>query len=67
MSDSEASSPPADVVAAVEAAAGENSPSPARSEELLPVAEKISELNESQSELLGRLRGLKEDLQSWRN
>jgi len=31
------------------------------------VGEKISELNESQSELLGRLRGLKEELQNWRS
>ncbi|KAJ3688499.1 hypothetical protein LUZ61_017663 [Rhynchospora tenuis] len=35
-------------------------------EEMKPVADKIAELNESQSELLGRLRGLKEDLQNWR-
>uniref|UniRef100_A0ACD5XHS5 Uncharacterized protein n=1 Tax=Avena sativa TaxID=4498 RepID=A0ACD5XHS5_AVESA len=66
MSDSEASPAPA-VAPPAEAPASEISPSPARSEELLPVGEKISELNESQSELLGRLRGLKEDLQSWRN
>jgi len=31
------------------------------------VGEKISELNESQSELLGRLRGLKEELQNRSN
>ncbi|XP_062204616.1 uncharacterized protein LOC133906665 isoform X2 [Phragmites australis] len=61
MSDSDASPP------LPPAAAAENSPSPARKEELLPVGEKISELNESQSELLGRLRGLKEDLQNWRS
>ncbi|KQJ86443.1 uncharacterized protein LOC100841257 [Brachypodium distachyon] len=69
MSDSEASPRPAVAVstAEAEASAGENSPSPARNEALLPVGEKISELNESQTELLGRLRGLKEDLQSWRN
>ncbi|KAM0845474.1 hypothetical protein ACQ4PT_056372 [Festuca glaucescens] len=66
MSDSEASPSPA-AAPLVEAPAGESSPSPAWSEELVPVGEKISELNESQSELLGRLRGLKEDLQSWRN
>ncbi|KAM0921826.1 hypothetical protein ACQ4PT_006733 [Festuca glaucescens] len=66
MSDSEASPSPA-AAPMVEAPTGESSPSPARSEELVPVGEKISELNESQSELLGRLRGLKEDLQSWRN
>ncbi|KAK3139952.1 hypothetical protein QOZ80_5AG0393070 [Eleusine coracana subsp. coracana] len=59
MSDSEAS-PPA-------APAAEGSSSPARKEELLPVGEKISELDQSQSELLGRLRGLKEDLQNWRS
>ncbi|CAN6334301.1 unnamed protein product [Urochloa humidicola] len=59
MSDSEASP----------AASAESSqtPSPARKEELLPVGEKISELNESQAELLGRLRGLKEDLLNWRS
>uniref|UniRef100_J3NDZ2 Uncharacterized protein n=1 Tax=Oryza brachyantha TaxID=4533 RepID=J3NDZ2_ORYBR len=37
-----------------------------RKEELLPVEEKISELDESQSKLMGRLRGLKEDLLNWR-
>ncbi|CAD6269958.1 unnamed protein product [Miscanthus lutarioriparius] len=59
MSGSEAPPPPA--------APAETSPSSARKEELLPVEEKISELSESQSELLGRLRGLKEDLLSWRS
>ncbi|XP_020101142.1 uncharacterized protein LOC109719048 [Ananas comosus] len=39
----------------------------AKREDLQPVGEKIAELNESQSELLGRLRGLKEDLQNWRS
>ncbi|CAM0949752.1 unnamed protein product [Alopecurus aequalis] len=62
MSDSEASPSPA-----VAPPAGDSSPSPVKNEEMLQVGEKISELNESQSELLGRLRGLKEDLQSWRN
>ncbi|KAL6842062.1 hypothetical protein ACP4OV_028041 [Aristida adscensionis] len=52
MAGSDASPPPA--------ASAQTSPSHARKEELLPVGEKISELNESQSELLGRLRGLKE-------
>ncbi|CAL4891836.1 unnamed protein product [Urochloa decumbens] len=67
MSDSEAS--PAEQSAPPAAAPAESSPtpSPARKEELLPVGEKISELNESQSELLGRLRGLKDDLLSWRS
>ncbi|TVU49942.1 hypothetical protein EJB05_01287, partial [Eragrostis curvula] len=72
MSDPEAASSPAAPPAAAaataeEAASAETSPSQARKEELLPVGEKISELNQSQSELLGRLRGLKEDLQSWRS
>ncbi|KAL6643682.1 hypothetical protein ACP70R_018448 [Stipagrostis hirtigluma subsp. patula] len=60
----ESDAPPSPAAAA---APDEKSPSQARKEELLPVGEKISELNESQSELLGRLRGLKEDLQSWRS
>ncbi|CAN6338527.1 unnamed protein product [Urochloa humidicola] len=66
MSDSEASlaEQPAPPVASAESSP---TPSPARKEELLPVGEKILELNESQSELLGRLRGLKEDLLSWRS
>ncbi|KAJ1254624.1 hypothetical protein BS78_08G089700 [Paspalum vaginatum] len=67
MSDSEAPPPPAPAAAAPAASAAETPPSPAKKEELLPVGEKISELNESQSELLGRLRGLKEDLQNWRS
>ncbi|XP_066355273.1 uncharacterized protein [Miscanthus floridulus] len=66
MSVSEAPPPPAPA-AATPAAPAETSPSSARKEELLPVEEKISELSESQSELLGRLRGLKEDLLSWRS
>lgn len=66
MSDSEASPPPTPA-AATPAAPVETSSSSARKEELLPVEEKISELSESQSELLGRLRGLKEDLLSWRS
>ncbi|CAL4906211.1 unnamed protein product [Urochloa decumbens] len=69
MSDSEASpaEQPAPPVAALAESSSTPSPSPARKDELLPVGEKISELNESQSELLGRLRGLKEDLLSWRS
>jgi chromosome segregation ATPase len=35
-------------------------------EDVQPVADKIAELNESQTELLGRIRGLKECLHSWR-
>jgi len=71
MSGSEASpaEQPASPGAAPEVSA-ESAPSPAdsqRKEELLPVGEKISELNDSQSELLGRLRGLKEDLENWRS
>ncbi|KAL6188599.1 hypothetical protein ACLB2K_039991 [Fragaria x ananassa] len=36
-------------------------------ENLTPVACKIEELNESRAELLGRIRGLKKDLQTWRS
>ncbi|KAG8093151.1 hypothetical protein GUJ93_ZPchr0012g20254 [Zizania palustris] len=59
--------PPAVSDDAAPAAAGEEPPSLERKEELLPVVEKISELDESQSKLLDRLRGLKEDLLNWRN
>ncbi|KAM5569001.1 hypothetical protein ABKV19_016496 [Rosa sericea] len=36
-------------------------------ENLTPVACKIEELTESRSELLGRIQGLKTDLQTWRS
>ncbi|KAL6185964.1 hypothetical protein ACLB2K_042086 [Fragaria x ananassa] len=36
-------------------------------ENLTPVACKIEELNESRAELLGRIQGLKKDLQTWRS
>ncbi|VVA16801.1 PREDICTED: CAP-Gly domain-containing linker 1 [Prunus dulcis] len=36
-------------------------------ENLIPFGSKIAELNESRSELLGRIQGLKQDLQSWRS
>ncbi|XP_061370572.1 uncharacterized protein LOC133313242 [Gastrolobium bilobum] len=34
-------------------------------ENITPISSKISELNESRSELLGRIQSLKQDLQSW--
>ncbi|XP_062108630.1 uncharacterized protein LOC133819396 isoform X2 [Humulus lupulus] len=38
-----------------------------KKENIIPVAKKIAELNESRSELLTRIQGLKQDLQSWRS
>ncbi|XP_017408184.1 uncharacterized protein LOC108321051 [Vigna angularis] len=37
-----------------------------KKENVTPVTSKIAELNESRSELLGRIQSLKQDLQSWR-
>uniref|UniRef100_I1MGK9 Uncharacterized protein n=1 Tax=Glycine max TaxID=3847 RepID=I1MGK9_SOYBN len=36
-------------------------------ENVTPITSKIAELNESRSELLGRVQSLKQDLQSWRS
>nr|AFK39734.1 unknown [Lotus japonicus] len=36
-------------------------------ENITPISSKIAELNESRSELLGRIQGLKQDLQGWRS
>ncbi|KAM0984947.1 hypothetical protein ACFX14_012417 [Malus domestica] len=36
-------------------------------ENVTPIGSKLAELNESRSELLGRIQGLKQDLQSWRS
>ncbi|KAJ8470419.1 hypothetical protein OPV22_024762 [Ensete ventricosum] len=55
-------SPPAPVTAASQLL---SSPS-TKQDDLQPVAAKVAELNESQSELLARLQGLKQDLQNWR-
>ncbi|XP_078175747.1 uncharacterized protein LOC144569328 isoform X3 [Carex rostrata] len=55
-----------DLTPSVHADASLSSPIKKSKEDMQPVADKIAELNESQSELLGRLRGLKEDLQNWR-
>ncbi|KAM6545185.1 hypothetical protein CsatB_025921 [Cannabis sativa] len=38
-----------------------------KKENIIPAAKKIEELNESRSELLTRIQGLKQDLQSWRS
>ncbi|KAI4317598.1 hypothetical protein L6164_025458 [Bauhinia variegata] len=35
-------------------------------ENMTPIASKITELNESRTELLSRIQGLKQDLQNWR-
>ncbi|KAI0504300.1 hypothetical protein KFK09_015252 [Dendrobium nobile] len=43
-----------------------SSASPKR-DDLRPMGIKIAELNESQSELLNRLQGLKQDLQDWKS
>ncbi|XP_074585095.1 uncharacterized protein LOC141840902 isoform X4 [Curcuma longa] len=59
MSDSDPAPPPSPPVSA----AATLSPT---TDDLQPVAAKVAELNESQSELLARLQGLKQDLQSWR-
>ncbi|KAJ4779016.1 uveal autoantigen with coiled-coil/ankyrin [Rhynchospora pubera] len=56
----------ADLVPSLHGDAAFSSPIKNHKEDMQPVADKIAELNESQSELLGRLRGLKEDLQNWR-
>ncbi|KAF8392600.1 hypothetical protein HHK36_022946 [Tetracentron sinense] len=38
-----------------------------KKENLTPIGSKIAELSESRSELLTRIQGLKQDLQSWRS
>ncbi|KAJ1407640.1 Autophagy-related protein 17 [Sesbania bispinosa] len=38
-----------------------------KKENITPISSKIAELNESRSELLGRIQSLKQDLQSWRS
>ncbi|RVX21815.1 hypothetical protein CK203_001547 [Vitis vinifera] len=38
-----------------------------RKENVTPIGSKIAELNESRTELLSRIQGLKQDLQSWRS
>ncbi|KAA0049490.1 hypothetical protein IC582_012833 [Cucumis melo] len=45
------------------------SPAPlsAKKENLTPIGSKITELNESRSELLNRIQSLKQDLQNWRS
>ncbi|XP_074585096.1 uncharacterized protein LOC141840902 isoform X5 [Curcuma longa] len=67
MSDSDPAPPPSPPVSA----AATLSPTTVnfdkkKQDDLQPVAAKVAELNESQSELLARLQGLKQDLQSWR-
>ncbi|XP_022722432.1 uncharacterized protein LOC111279693 [Durio zibethinus] len=38
-----------------------------KKENITPIGSKIAELNESRTELLGRIQGLKQDLQNWRS
>ncbi|XWS14072.1 hypothetical protein CRYUN_Cryun36dG0092000 [Craigia yunnanensis] len=38
-----------------------------KEENITPVGSKIAELNESRTELLSRIQGLKQDLQNWRS
>ncbi|WCJ23506.1 hypothetical protein M5689_005528 [Euphorbia peplus] len=38
-----------------------------KKENITPIGSKIAELNESRTELLSRIQGLKQDLQSWRS
>ncbi|XP_011015212.1 PREDICTED: uncharacterized protein LOC105118855 isoform X2 [Populus euphratica] len=38
-----------------------------KKEDVTPIGSKITELNESRTELLNRIQGLKQDLQSWRS
>ncbi|PSS18211.1 Centrosomal protein [Actinidia chinensis var. chinensis] len=42
-------------------------PLPAKKENTIPINSKIAELSESRQELLTRIQGLKQDLQSWRS
>ncbi|KAF3456207.1 hypothetical protein FNV43_RR00857 [Rhamnella rubrinervis] len=42
-------------------------PLSSKKENVTPIGSKIAELNESRSELLSRIQGLKQDLQSWRS
>ncbi|CAL9104270.1 unnamed protein product [Musa textilis] len=66
MADSDPAPPPSPPVSATAAADLLSSPS-TKQDDLQPVAAKVAELNESQSELLARLQGLKQDLQNWRS
>lgn len=42
-------------------------PLSSKKENITPIGSKIVELNESRAELLNRIQGLKQDLQSWRS
>ncbi|XP_059630435.1 uncharacterized protein LOC132273497 [Cornus florida] len=42
-------------------------PLSSKKENITPMSSKISELSESRAELLNRIQGLKQDLQSWRS
>ncbi|KAK8661747.1 hypothetical protein V6N13_091343 [Hibiscus sabdariffa] len=42
-------------------------PSAPKRENITPVGSKIAELNESRTELLNRIQGLKQDLKNWRS
>ncbi|KAB2062815.1 Cytospin-A [Gossypium arboreum] len=44
-----------------------SAPSPPKKENITPVGSKIAELNESRTELLNRIQGLKQDLKNWRS
>ncbi|CAL9772556.1 unnamed protein product [Musa acuminata subsp. burmannicoides] len=66
MADSDPAPPPSPPASATAASYLLSSPS-TKQDDLQPVAAKVAELNESQSELLERLQGLKQDLQNWRS
>ncbi|XP_010259642.1 PREDICTED: uncharacterized protein LOC104598988 isoform X4 [Nelumbo nucifera] len=42
-------------------------PLSSKKENMTPISSRIAELNESRSELLSRIQGLKQDLQNWRS
>ncbi|KAA8548923.1 hypothetical protein F0562_000607 [Nyssa sinensis] len=42
-------------------------PLSSKKENIIPINSKIAELSESRAELLNRIQGLKQDLQSWRS
>ncbi|XVF66234.1 hypothetical protein PTKIN_Ptkin10aG0019200 [Pterospermum kingtungense] len=44
-----------------------SAPLPPKKENITPFGSKIEELNQSRTELLGRIQGLKQDLQNWRS
>ncbi|KAB2009768.1 hypothetical protein ES319_D10G189100v1 [Gossypium barbadense] len=44
-----------------------SAPLPPKKENITPVGSKIAELNESRTELLNRIQGLKQDLKNWRS